>query len=110
MVTSVLVVDDDPFLLKIARASLERREGFRVEQALGGQEALALAGRSSFDLILLDAVMPDMDGLTVLRRLRGLAGHAHTPVVFLTAKSHPGELRGLAKAGPWARSASRLTR
>ncbi|QKW08360.1 response regulator transcription factor [Streptomyces sp. NA04227] len=79
----VLVVDDEPSLLDVLATSL-RFLGYQVAEAADGREALAAASRTRPDLILLDVMLPDMDGFTVARRLRE-RGHG-VPVVFLTAR------------------------
>jgi DNA-binding response OmpR family regulator len=65
----ILVVDDDPLIRRLLRASLER-EGFEVVEAASGEEALDRCERNLPDLVLLDVVLPGIDGVEVLRRLR----------------------------------------
>jgi two-component system OmpR family response regulator len=79
----LLVVDDEPNILELLSASL-RFAGFEVAAASDGREALAVARRFRPDLVVLDVMMPDMDGFTVVRRMRGEGLTA--PVVFLTAR------------------------
>jgi two-component system OmpR family response regulator len=79
----LLVVDDEPNIVELLSASL-RYAGFEVATASNGQEALAEAQRFRPDLVLLDVMLPDIDGFHVVRRLRG-AG-TRTPVLFLTAR------------------------
>jgi two-component system OmpR family response regulator len=79
----LLVVDDEPNIRELLSASL-RYAGFEVETAADGQEALALAESYRPDLLVLDVMMPGLDGFGVVRRLRQ-AGR-RTPVVFLTAR------------------------
>ena len=78
----LLVVDDEPNILELLATSL-RFAGFEVATATNGREALAEARRSRPDLVVLDVMMPDMDGFAVVRRMRGEGSTA--PVVFLTA-------------------------
>jgi two-component system response regulator MprA len=83
MAMRILVVDDD----RAVRESLERAlrlEGYEVELAAGGREALARVAQGSPDAIILDVMMPQVDGLEVCRRLRGVADN--TPVLMLTAR------------------------
>jgi two-component system KDP operon response regulator KdpE len=88
----VLVVDDEPRILRLVSITLES-EGFRVETATSGEDALAAAGRRRPDLVLLDVVLPDVDGIEVMARLR--AGH-HVPVILVSARGSTLErLRGL---------------
>lgn len=82
----VLVVDDDPDIIQFVRMNLEL-EGFEAETADNGRVALELAKIRPPDLILLDVMMPEMDGLTVLRRLRASPATANVPVIILTAKA-----------------------
>jgi DNA-binding response OmpR family regulator len=79
----ILIVDDDYSLLAQLRQMLEKQR-YTVEMATDGQGALDKLFESSFDLILLDVMLPHIDGLTVLRELR--AADIKTPVLMLTAK------------------------
>src|SRR3977135_4332953 len=79
----LLVVEDEPNILELLSASL-RYAGFDVITAAGGTEAVQAAQRHRPDLIVLDVMLPDMDGFDVIRRLRG--GGTRIPVVFLTAR------------------------
>lgn len=79
----ILVVDDEPAIVTVVRERLER-EGFAVRAAAGGEEALASLEADPADLVVLDVMLPGMDGFEVLRRLRG-AGHT-VPVIMLTAR------------------------
>ncbi len=82
MTKTVLIVDDEERLVRLVQAYLEQ-EGFHVLTAGDGQEALAVARREKPDLIVLDLMMPVMDGYEFLRRHRQ---EAPTPVVLLTAR------------------------
>ncbi|WP_116081943.1 response regulator [Tropicimonas sp. IMCC34011] len=84
----ILHVDDDVDIQFIARMSLESVGGFEVAQASSGADALDLVTSFSPDLILLDVMMPCMDGEETLSRLREIPGQMDTPVVFVTAKAH----------------------
>jgi two-component system, OmpR family, response regulator len=79
----LLVVDDEPNIRELLSASL-RYAGFEVVTAADGQQALAVAASFRPDLLVLDVMMPGLDGFGVVRRLRQ-SGH-HTPVLFLTAR------------------------
>lgn len=79
----VLVVDDEASIMDAVATTLGY-EGFDTEQATTGRMALRLAQEQAFDLIVLDVMLPDMDGLEVTRRLR--SGGAKVPVLFLTAR------------------------
>lgn len=82
----VLVVDDDPLANRIALAALSRTKvtARAVESPL---VALELLAQTHFDLVLLDIEMPQMNGFDLCRKLRGLPGHEHTPVIYVTAHS-----------------------
>jgi two-component system OmpR family response regulator len=79
----LLVVDDEPNILELLATSL-RFAGFEVATASNGRDALAEARRLRPDLVVLDVMMPDMDGFSVVRRMRGEGTTA--PVLFLTAR------------------------
>ena len=79
----LLVVDDEPNILELLATSL-RFAGFEVATATNGREALTEARRLRPDLVVLDVMMPDMDGFSVVRRMRGEGSTA--PVLFLTAR------------------------
>ncbi|MEA3511132.1 MAG: response regulator [Actinomycetota bacterium] len=82
----ILVVDDDPDILQYVKTNLER-EGFETETASNGVDALVLASENPPSLVLLDVMMPEMDGLTTLRHLRNDPPTASVPVVMLTARA-----------------------
>jgi two-component system OmpR family response regulator len=100
----LLVVDDEPNLRELLAATL-RFSGFRVSSAATGAEALAAAAADPPDLVLLDVMLPDMDGFEVVRRLRARAPGApgrpgHLPVLFLTARDGTEDkVRGLTAGG-----------
>ena len=83
MANTILVVDDEKNIVQLARLYLGR-EGFRVEEAHDGKEALDKARALNPDLIVLDIMMPEMDGLSVCRELRKTS---NVPVIILTARS-----------------------
>jgi two-component system, OmpR family, response regulator len=80
----ILVVDDEPSIVDSV-ATVLRYEGFTVDVADSGRTALQKAQDNSFDLIVLDVMLPDLDGLEVTRRIR--ADGLDVPILFLTAKS-----------------------
>lgn len=84
----ILVIDDDPAVTSLLKRGLTY-EGYTVEIANAGEAGLALARESSPDLVILDIMMPRIDGLEVLRRLR--AADEHLPVLLLTAKDAPAD-------------------
>lgn len=82
----ILVIDDDPAVTGLLRRGLTY-EGFVVATAASGEQGLALARDNPPDLVVLDRMMPGLDGMDVLRRLR--AADEQLPVLFLTAKDAP---------------------
>ncbi|WP_027168464.1 response regulator [Mesorhizobium sp. WSM3224] len=81
----VLICDDDPLLLELMEFRL-RAKGYEVIKAADGAEALAKAEQDEPDIIVLDAMMPKVDGLEVLARIKGNSALSETPVVMLTAR------------------------
>jgi DNA-binding response OmpR family regulator len=90
--TRILYVEDEADIQAVARLALEAVGGFTVRVCSSGEEALREAAGFSPELILLDVMMPGMDGPTTLARLREKALFARTPVVFMTAKVQPAEI------------------
>jgi len=88
----ILVVDDEKGLVRIIRLNLEQ-DGFEVVEANNGAQAIDKLRTALPDLVLLDVMMPDMDGFTVLERIREVGS---TPVIMLTAKGEEDDrVRGL---------------
>jgi two-component system, cell cycle response regulator len=95
MTARVLVVDDVPANVKLLEARLSA-EYFDVITAMSGEEALAICERAECDLVLLDVMMPDMNGFEVCRRLKTNPATYHIPVVMVTALDQPSDrVRGL---------------
>jgi two-component system, cell cycle response regulator len=95
MTARVLVVDDVPANVKLLEARLSA-EYFDVVTAMSGADALAICERAECDLVLLDVMMPDMDGFEVCRRLKSNSATHHIPVVMVTALDQPSDkVRGL---------------
>jgi class 3 adenylate cyclase/CheY-like chemotaxis protein len=90
----VLVVDDQPPNLRLLEAILGPR-GYDVRTAGSGKDALAAIAAGGVDLVLLDIVMPEMDGYEVCRRIRGHADTAYLPVVMLTASGDEQKIKAL---------------
>jgi len=95
----ILLVDDEADIRLIAEISLSNLGGWEVLQAGSGLEALELASRERPDLILLDVMMPGMDGMTTLQKLREQEHGAATPVIFMTAKVQKAEIDRLLALG-----------
>ena len=82
----VLVVDDEQHIRELVRMGLAM-QGFTVDEAETGRQALELVEQQDTDLVVLDVMLPDLDGFEVARRLRRASGrHRDTPIVFLTAR------------------------
>lgn len=88
--TRVLAVDDEPHILKLVSFALSSR-GFDVLEAADGLAAIEIARAEQPDLILLDVMMPALDGYEACRRLKADEATAHIPVVMLSAKSQQAE-------------------
>src|SRR5881394_116674 len=90
-----LVVDDVPANVKLLEARLSA-EYFDVVTAMSGSEALAICEKAECDIVLLDVMMPDMDGFEVCRRIKTNRATHHIPVVMVTALDHPSDrVKGL---------------
>lgn len=87
--TRILQIDDDPDILAVGEVALQGYGGFEVRGAQTGAEALEAARSFAPQLILLDWMMPDMDGPATLRLLRAAPALARVPVVYLTATVSP---------------------
>src|SRR3954470_15435346 len=95
MTARILVVDDVPANVKLMEARLQAAD-CDVITALSGRDALAICGRGECDIVLLDVMMPDMDGFEVCRRLKANAATLHLPVVMVTALDQAADrVRGL---------------
>jgi two-component system cell cycle response regulator len=95
MTARVLVVDDVPANVKLLEARLSA-EYFDVLTAMSGEQALAICERAECDIVLLDVMMPDMDGFEVCRRLKSSPTTHHLPVVMVTALDQPSDrVKGL---------------
>ena len=82
----ILIVDDEPDILEFINYNL-KREGFKVYQASSGKEAIATAIKQIPDLILLDIMLPEMDGIETCEEIRKIPSLFHTTIAFLTARS-----------------------
>ena len=91
MPKNILVVDDEKTICDLIKIRLTQ-DGYNVTTALSGKEALGIAEKKDFDLIVLDIMMPEMDGYTVLEEMRKKDSLKNTPVMFLTAKNTDNEV------------------
>lgn len=88
----VLHVEDEPDIREITAISFAADPNIELRQVSSGVEALkVLADGAMPDVILLDVVMPEIDGPSTLARIRNLSGHGSTPVIFMTARTQPQE-------------------
>ena len=92
-IRKVLLVEDEEDIRKVAQISLQFRGGWEVSLAANGEECLVQALSDLPDLILLDCMMPKMDGYEACRRLKQDPVLRHIPVIFLTAKAQESEVR-----------------
>jgi len=88
---TILVVEDEEDILEVIRFNL-LREGFKVESALTGEDAVLKAKKNIPDLILLDLLLPRMDGLEVCKTLKMNPSTSHIPIIMLTAKSEDADI------------------
>jgi len=95
----ILYVEDEPDIQAVARIALENVGGFILEICNSGQEAIARGPGFRPDLLLLDVMMPGMDGVTTLQELRKLPGMLSVPAMFMTAKVQPSEVDQLRQHG-----------
>lgn len=89
----ILYVEDDPDIRAIAELALQDVGGFNAALCSSGQQALEVASEFEPDLILLDVMMPEMDGPETMRRLRALDATRATPVIFMTARIQSTEIQ-----------------
>ncbi|MCC6277722.1 MAG: response regulator [Oligoflexia bacterium] len=95
----ILLAEDDPSIQKIARLALERIGGHTVTVCDNGDEAFNLAKGARFDLIVLDGMMPVMDGLETCQALKSHPPTSTIPIVFLTAKGQQSDIQEGLRAG-----------
>jgi CheY-like chemotaxis protein len=93
MPRKILIIDDDEAIREIAKVSLEMTTGWTVGTASSGREGIDAIQRERPDVVLLDVMMPDMDGPAVFRNLKRVAGADSVSVLFLTAKIQKTDLR-----------------
>jgi two-component system, OmpR family, response regulator len=96
---TVLYVDDEPDIRQIVQLALSLTKGLMVHIGGSGEQALALSRELRPDLLLLDVMMPGLDGPGTLRRMREDPEIAHIPVIFMTAKAMPREVAIFRKMG-----------
>lgn len=97
--TRVLYVDDEEDIAEVAAMALELNPEFEVRTCFSGAKAVAEAAAWRPDIILLDVMMPGMDGPTTFGKLRGQAETERTPVIFITARTQAQEVSALKELG-----------
>ena len=95
----ILIIEDDDDIREVAQLGLEVGAGWEVLTARSGEEGVARAEADQPDAILLDVMMPDMDGPTTFKALQADSGTRHIPVILLTAKIQPADKRRYAELG-----------
>lgn len=95
----ILHIEDDPSIQAVTKLALEAIGGYEVLSCSSGSQALEEVERFAPDFILLDVMMPGMDGPETLARLRERIDLQRIPVTFMTAKVQPGEIEHLRKLG-----------
>ena len=95
----ILVVDDDPDVRSVISLSLGRVGNMEVVEAHSGHDAIERLRRATYDAIVLDVMMPGLDGPSTLELIRKEFGDVETPVIFITAKVQPSEVRRLTSIG-----------
>lgn len=95
----ILVVDDDPDVRSVISLSLGRVGNMEVVEAHSGHDAIERLRRAAYDAIVLDVMMPGLDGPSTLELIRTEFGDVETPVIFITAKVQPSEVRRLTSIG-----------
>jgi CheY-like chemotaxis protein len=96
---TIVYVDDEPDIREVVQLSLELTEGLQVHTCESGEQALQLVPQLKPDLLLLDVMMPVMDGPATLQRLRGVVALGDLPVIFMTAKAMPQEVARFLELG-----------
>lgn len=95
----ILVIDDDEHIRRVARLALERVGGMQYFEASTGEEGSALAAQERPEVILLDVMMPELDGPSTLALIRRNPDLAQIPIIFLTAKAMSSEVERLKNLG-----------
>jgi CheY-like chemotaxis protein len=99
MTRRILIIDNEPHIQEVAQICLETVAGWQVFTAGSGQEGLLKAVTEKPDAILLDVMMPDMDGPTTFQKLQEDDATREIPVIFLTAKVQSSDLQRYANLG-----------
>jgi two-component system, OmpR family, response regulator len=95
----IILVEDEPDIQTVAKIALEAMGKFTIQIFASGSQIIQQADSLSADLILMDMMMPDMDGISVLEKLRSIPHTAKIPVIFMTAKVSQPEIITYKKIG-----------
>lgn len=95
---SILLAEDDPHIRRVSEVAL-RRDGFEVTTVADGAEALRVLEDRRFDLVVLDGMMPRVDGFEACRRIKEDPRTAHVPVIMLSARTHSNDESAGREAG-----------
>lgn len=95
----ILYTEDEPDISTIVLIALQEIGNYEIKACATGQEAIDIAAEFKPDLLLLDIMMPEKDGLTTLNELRNIPATANTPVIFMTAKVQSTEIENYYKLG-----------
>lgn len=95
----ILIIDDEDDIREVAQLTLEAISLWQVSTASSGNEGLQLALEQQPDAILLDVMMPDMDGITTFQKLQTNPNTQHIPVILMTAKVQPADRQCFAELG-----------
>lgn len=98
MVKTVLIVDDDPECVRLLTLLLER-EGFQVLSVFSGEEAIRTLENEVIDLVSLDVILPDVNGLDLCLQIQKMEQNSAKPIVLLSARATENDLKASAKAG-----------
>ena len=96
--TKVLIVEDDPINMKLI-VEIMKSLDFMIQTAENGLEALIMAEKDLYDLILMDIELPGIDGIETTRRIKDKSGHEKTPIIALTAFAMKGDREKFLNAG-----------
>ena len=96
----VLLVEDDPRIARVVERALTD-VGHRVEVAHDGLAGLTSAERGNHDLVVLDVMLPEMDGIDTIKEIRKIPAYKHVPIIAVTAKAMKGDREKCMEAGAW---------
>lgn len=97
----ILIVDDHADIRDLLRMTLELAQSFEMAEAVNGEAAVAEAERLKPDLVLMDIMMPEMDGFETMREIRKIPSLKNLPIIAVTAKAMKGDRERCIEAGAW---------